>query len=59
MHGIERWAGGARGRSRASAWRDLVFTVATGEGATVAEQTRAALAGSDRVEITVIAARDT
>ena len=33
----------ARGRSRASAWRDLVFTVATAPGASVAEQTRASL----------------
>ena len=41
---IERWQGDARGRSRTSAWRDLVFTVATAPGATVAEQTRASLA---------------
>ena len=41
---IERWQGDARGRSRTSAWRDLVFTVATAPGASVAEQTRASLA---------------
>ena len=44
MANIERWRGDARGRSRTSAWRDLVFTVATAPGATVAEQTRASLA---------------
>ena len=44
MMDIERWPGGARGRCRATAWRDLVFTVATASGATVAEQTRASLA---------------
>ena len=43
MANIERWQGDARGRSRATAWRDLVFTVATAPGATVAEQTRACL----------------
>ena len=41
---IERWQGDAQGRSRTSAWRDLVFTVATAPGATVAVQTRASLA---------------
>jgi len=45
---IERFAGGAAGRSRASAWRDLVFTVATAEGASLAEQTRKTLAIIDR-----------
>jgi len=45
---IERWAGDARGRSRASAWRELVFTVATAPGDTVAQQTRSALAVIDR-----------
>ena len=44
MPDIERWRGDARGRSRATAWRDLVFTVATAPGDTVAEQTRASLA---------------
>lgn len=44
MTDIERWPGDARGRSRATAWRDLVFTVATAPGFTVAEQTRASLA---------------
>lgn len=45
---IERWAGGAEGRSRVSAWRDLVFTVATAPGDSVAAQTRNALAVIDR-----------
>ena len=44
MTDIERWSGDATGRSRAAAWRDLVFTVATAPGASVAEQTRASLA---------------
>ena len=44
---IERWPGDARGRCRATAWRDLVFTVATANGASVAEQTRASLAAID------------
>ena len=57
---IERWPGDARGRSRSSAWRDLVFTVATAPGASVAEQTRASLgqisanlaeAGTDRTRL--------
>ena len=43
MPNIERWPGDARGRSRATAWRDLVFTVATAPGASVAEQTHASL----------------
>ena len=30
---IQRFAGGAKGRTRASAWRDLVFAVATAEEA--------------------------
>ena len=60
MTDIERWPGDARGRSRASAWRDLVFTVETAPGLTVAEQTRASLArisanlveaGSDRTQL--------
>lgn len=43
--GIQRFPGGARGRSAASAWRNFVFAVATAEGAgsTVADQTRATL----------------
>jgi len=47
---IERWAGDARGRSRTSAWRDLVFTVATAAqaGPSVAGQTRASLAAIER-----------
>jgi enamine deaminase RidA (YjgF/YER057c/UK114 family) len=47
---IARWAGDARGRSRASAWRDLVFTVATAAeaGPSVADQTRATLGAIDR-----------
>lgn len=45
---IKRFAGGAAGRSRASAWQDLVFTVATAEGATLAEQTRKSLAIIDQ-----------
>ena len=44
MTDIERWQGDARGRSRTTAWRDLVFTVATAPGPTVAGQTRASLA---------------
>ena len=44
MADIERWRGDAKGRSRATAWRDLVFTVATASGASVAEQTRTSLA---------------
>ena len=44
MTDIERWQGDARGRSRATAWRDLVFAVATAPGPTVAGQTRASLA---------------
>ena len=44
MTDIKRWSGDAEGRSRATAWRDLVFTVATAPGDSVAEQTRASLA---------------
>lgn len=47
---IERFAGGARGRTRASAWRELVFTVATAEemGDSIAEQTRVTLEKLDQ-----------
>jgi enamine deaminase RidA (YjgF/YER057c/UK114 family) len=45
---IERIAGDARGRSRASAWKDLAFTVATATGADLREQTRNTLASIDR-----------
>lgn len=57
---IDRVRGSASGRCPASAWRDLVFAVATAPGATVAEQTRNALAtieknleqlGSDRTRL--------
>jgi enamine deaminase RidA (YjgF/YER057c/UK114 family) len=57
---IQRFAGDAAGRSRASAWQDLVFAVATADGATLAEQTRNTLAiidqnladaGSDRTRL--------
>ena len=44
MSDIERWRGDAEGRCRATAWQDLVFTVATAPGDSVAEQTRASLA---------------
>ncbi|MCB1742858.1 MAG: RidA family protein [Gammaproteobacteria bacterium] len=44
---IQRWQGSARGRCRATAFKDLVFTVATAEGANVAEQTRRALQALD------------
>ena len=56
-HVITRFSGAASGRSRASAWQDLVFTVATADGESLAAQTRDALttlernladAGSDR-----------
>ena len=40
---IERFRGEYVGRNRAVAWRDLVFTVATADGADVAVQTRASL----------------
>lgn len=43
MTGIERTPGGARGRCRTVAWNGLVWTVATGTGKTVAEQTRTTL----------------
>ena len=57
---ITRFSGGASGRSRASAWQDLVFTVATADGDSLAAQTRNALttlernladAGSDRTRL--------
>lgn len=59
---IERFAGGARGRSRAVAWEGLAFTVATAAeaGPSLADQTRRTLekidanladAGSDRTRI--------
>lgn len=59
---IQRFAGGARGRTRASAWRDLVFAVATAEeaGDSLSAQTAATLqkldqsltdAGSSREQI--------
>ena len=44
MADIERWPGDAIGRSGTTAWRDLVFTVATAAGPTVAAQTCASLA---------------
>ena len=47
---IERWHGDARGRSRTSAWNELVFTVATAAeaGPSLAGQTRRSLAAIDR-----------
>jgi enamine deaminase RidA (YjgF/YER057c/UK114 family) len=45
---IERLRGDAAGRSAGSAWRDLVFTVATAHGATLAEQTHNALAAIEK-----------
>ena len=45
---IERYSGDAPGRSRASAWRDLVFTVATAPGNSVATQTRSSLSMLDQ-----------
>jgi len=47
---IQRWPGDSPGRCRATAWRDLVFTVATAEhaGPSVAEQTRQSLASIQR-----------
>jgi enamine deaminase RidA (YjgF/YER057c/UK114 family) len=50
MDEIVRLAGGARGRSRATAWRDLAFAVATagGSGEGVAGQTRLTLAALER-----------
>lgn len=41
---IERWRGQAKGRNRASAYRDLAWTVATAPGADIKEQTGKALA---------------
>ena len=60
MQEITRLTGNATGRSRATAWQDLVFTVATAPGRDVTEQTATALAqldanltdaGSDRSRI--------
>ncbi len=57
---IERWRGNATGRNRAVRHGDLVYTVATGPGADIRAQTRAALAaieanlaeaGSDRTRL--------
>jgi enamine deaminase RidA (YjgF/YER057c/UK114 family) len=45
---IKRLQGAAKGRSRAVVHGGLVYTVATGAGADVAEQTRATLASIDR-----------
>lgn len=47
---IERWQAEAAGRCRSTAWRDLVFSVATAEnaGPSVAEQTRRSLATLQR-----------
>ena len=45
---IERFRGESAGRSRAVAWGELVFTVATADGDGVAAQTRAVLAKLDR-----------
>ena len=45
---ITRVRGAAKGRSRAVAHGGLVYAVATGAGAGVAEQTRATLAAIDR-----------
>jgi enamine deaminase RidA (YjgF/YER057c/UK114 family) len=44
MAKIERTNGGARGRSKTVEHRGLLWTVATGPGGTVAEQTRTTLA---------------
>ena len=43
MTDIERTPGGAQGRCRTVAWNGWVWTVATGTGQTVAEQTRTTL----------------
>lgn len=48
QHGIKRYSGGAKGRSRVTAFGDLVFTVATAPGASMAEQTAATLALIDK-----------
>tara|TARA_B100000676_G_C18049897_1_gene830424 strand:- start:832 stop:1269 length:438 start_codon:yes stop_codon:yes gene_type:complete len=47
---IQRFAGGAKGRTRASAWRDLVFAVATAEeaGNSLSAQTAATLQKLDQ-----------
>ncbi len=47
MTDIIRTPGSARGRCRSVEHQGLVWTVGTGEGATVAEQTRATLAHID------------
>ena len=49
-HGIQRYSGGAKGRSRATVFDNLVFTVATAPGAdkSMAEQTAATLALLDK-----------
>ncbi|WP_282610693.1 RidA family protein [Pelagibius sp. Alg239-R121] len=44
MSEIERTPGGARGRCRSVTYGDFVWTVGTGTGASVAEQTRSTLA---------------
>ena len=44
---IERWRGSAQGRNRAVRHGGLVYTVATGPGADIQAQTRAALGGID------------
>lgn len=48
MSDITRQPGGARGRCRYVAHGGLVWAVATGSGATVAEQTRTTLAALER-----------
>ncbi len=45
---ITRLAGGAIGRNRAVAWRDLVWTVATASGDSLRQQTETALAQIER-----------
>src|SRR5262249_61321177 len=44
---IERWRGSAPGRNRAVRHGGIVYTVATGPGADIKTQTRAALAAID------------
>ena len=44
---IERWQGSAKGRNRAVRHGGIVYTVATGPGADIRAQTRAALAAID------------
>lgn len=48
MSTIERTPGAARGRCRSVAQGGLVWSVATGQGSSVAEQTRATLATLER-----------